>query len=523
MIQGTSSNAGKSLLVTALCRIFTRAGLSVAPFKAQNMSLNSSVTADGGEIGRAQALQAEACGLEADVRMNPVLLKPLGDRGSQLIVLGKVKGSLQSRDFLCRKEDLWKAVREAYESLAYGKDLMILEGAGSPAEINLRKYDIVNMHMARYAGARVLLTADIDRGGAFAALLGTYQLLTAGDRQTIAGFLLNKFRGDPSLLTVALSHLTRLTRRPFLGIVPWIDGLRLPDEDSVAFRQPNAEDALMAILTHEKKIDIVVLDLPHISNTTDLDALSCEPDVLIRRVCHPEDFGTPACVVLPGSRNTAQDLLTLRARGLDTVLCDYAQHCLKNGRGLLVGICAGFQMMGRLLTDPYGLEKKGVTRGLGLFPLETQLTLRKTVQRTRGRTTKVMWQDALPVEGYEIHHGESRVLDPALSTVLQAQDGSPLGYGLCDTSKVIRLIGTYLHGLFDSDPFRHALLTLLRREANLPEVPCTQYTRGAELNRLADAVEKSVCIPKLLRLIRGKEQVRGERTSQVLFRCSQVF
>ena len=501
MLQGTCSNAGKSLLAAAFCRMLARAGLRTVPFKAQNMSLNSFVTRQGGEMGRAQALQAEACFLEPDVRMNPVLLKPVSGLGSQLLLLGKPSGMLRTKDFQYFHYDLWTVIQNAYRDLSAEADVVVLEGAGSPAEINLRRHDIVNMRMARFAKAQVLLCADIDRGGAFAALLGTMQLLTPDEQKLVRGFILNKFRGDKSLLAPAIKSIQQKSRRPFLGVVPWIDDLNLPDEDSVSLKRGERYTSAPPP-SYAHVLDLAILDLPHVSNATDFDALSQEKDVRIRLIQQPQDFATPHCLILPGTRNTSEDLEYLRRTGLDTAIQRYAHTALKYGQGMLIGICGGFQMLGKELDDPLGLEGKGRCLGLGLIPLITKLSSRKTLCRRQGFSTKALSSIELPVFGYEIHHGKSTVQEHLLTTVLRADDGSPLGYGVRDSKGQVRIWGTYLHGSFDSDSFRQALCNSLRADAGLPAADSNPYARHKSLDRLADCVEQAIPLTKILSLLK---------------------
>lgn len=399
MFQGTCSNAGKSLLAAALCRLLARRGLKVAPFKAQNMSLNSFVTPDGGEMGRAQVLQAAACGLPADVRMNPVLLKPTSDTGSQVIVLGRPVGRMRVGEYLRYKPEAWKAVRRAYRSLAAGMDVMVLEGAGSPAEINLKAHDIVNMRMARHAGAKVLLVADIDRGGAFAALAGTMSLLGRADRARVSGYILNKFRGDPALLDPALVAVARRTRKPFFGVVPMIPDLQLPEEDSVSFKSgltPGLHAGSAPEARASEMLDIAVVDLPHISNATDLDALRAEPGVRVRVIRRPDEWGEPQAVILPGSRNSIADLRFMQATGLACAVRRFAEKCQDSGQGALVGICGGLQILGQRLGDPLGLEEGGEESGLGLLPLRTTLRAAKQLRRVGGQALEILAGARLP-------------------------------------------------------------------------------------------------------------------------------
>ncbi|WP_022658970.1 cobyric acid synthase [Desulfovibrio desulfuricans] len=520
MIQGTCSNAGKSLITAAVCRLLARRGLRVAPFKAQNMALNSFVTSDGKEMGRAQVLQAAACGLAPDVRMNPVLLKPTSNVGSQVIVLGEAVGHMRVGEYLAYKPEAWNTVRRAYRSLAADMDVMVLEGAGSPAEINLKAHDIVNMRMARYAGAYVALVADIDRGGAFAALAGTMALLTRAERGRIGGFILNKFRGDASLLDPALAMLQKRTGKPFWGVVPMLENLRLPEEDSVSFKEGLTPGLRMGQNSGGPGLlDIVVPDLPHLSNATDLDALRDEPGVQVRIVRHADQWGAPHVVILPGSRNTVGDLRFLRSTGLAGLVQEFARQCLERGTGALVGICGGLQMLGAEIADPLLIEEGGCEPGLGLLPLSTRLLAAKRLCRTAG------WADACvtgaerqTVTGYEIHHGETSSLhgglpdiagEPAtgdaasavMRVVMTDSGGSALGWGRCDARGYARVWGSYLHGLFDEDSFRHAFLRRLRREAGLPPAQETAYSLGPELDRLADAVEAALDMPAILNLL----------------------
>ena len=514
MVQGTCSNAGKSLLAAALCRLLARRGLRVAPFKAQNMALNSFVTSDGKEMGRAQVLQAAACGLAPDVRMNPVLLKPTSNTGSQVIVLGEPVGQMRVGEYLRYKPTAWKAVRRAYNSLAAGMDVMVLEGAGSPAEINLKAHDIVNMRMARHAGALVALVADIDRGGAFAALAGTMALLTRAERSRVGGFILNKFRGDASLLDPALSMLQRRTGKPFWGVVPMLENLRLPEEDSVSFKQgltPGLVSGLHAAAPEAGLLDIVVPDLPHLSNATDLDALRDEPGVRLRIVRSAEHWGAPHAVILAGSRNTVDDLRFLQRSGLAQCVRDFASRCQQLGRGAVVGICGGLQMLGAEIADPLGLEEGGCEPGLGLLPLGTRLLAAKRLRRTCGWAHPCLTGlERQSVCGYEIHHGQTALVSADISpdlpdgatasvrVVMADSEEQPLGWGLCDAQGRARVWGSYLHGLFDVDGFRHAFLQSLRHDAGLPAAPLASYGLGPELDRLADAVEDALDMPAIL-------------------------
>ncbi|MFP5257832.1 MAG: cobyric acid synthase, partial [Acidobacteriota bacterium] len=488
MLQGTASNAGKSVLTAGICRLLTRAGYRVAPFKSQNMSLNSGVTADGLEMGRAQIVQARACRLAPDARMNPILLKPTSDLGSQVIVLGKPVGTMRVAEYIDYKPTAFAAARDAYDSLAAASDVMVLEGAGSPAEVNLKAHDIVNMAMARHAGARVLLAADIDRGGAYAGLLGTMECLSEDERGLVAGYVLNRFRGDASLLAPANAFLRERTGRDVLGVVPYLPELGLPEEDSVTFK--NGGTLPETPPSDPDRLDIAVIDLPHVSNFTDLDALAVEADVRLRRVTAAERLGRPDAVILPGSKNTLADLAWLVESGL----ADGVAALAASGKTEIVGVCAGLQMLGETVRDPLGLEsQRGEMPGLGLLPLATTLAADKTLALTEA----VHAPTGLPLVGYEIHHGVTTSRD-GLAVAVSRADGTPIGYARADAP----VWGAYLHGLFDADAFRRAFCDGLRRRRGLPALTrITAYDIEPALDRLADALEASLGLDTLIRLL----------------------
>ncbi|HMK34483.1 MAG TPA: cobyric acid synthase [Desulfomonilaceae bacterium] len=485
MFQGTSSNAGKSVLTAALGRILLRDGYRVAPFKAQNMSLNSFVTRTGGEMGRAQVVQAQACRLDPDVRMNPVLLKPNSDTGSQVIVMGKPVGNMAASEFVTYKSRAFGAVKEAYDSLSSEYDVMVLEGAGSPGEVNLKHHDIVNMHMARYAQAPVLLVGDIDRGGVFASFVGIMEVLEEWERGLVAGFVVNRFRGDKNLLGTALDYTLRHTNRPVLGVVPYFHNLGLPEEDSVSFKEGCFDNSCPS----EEAVDIAILDLPHISNFTDFDAFRIEPDVRVTIVRESRDLNTPDAVIIPGSKNTIGDLEYLKNRGIEAKLRELSATGTE-----LVGLCGGFQMMGRDIADPHRLETDGKTlHGLGLLDITTVLAREKTLTREVG----VHLGSGLPVRGYEIHHGRSE--SPQMAPLLRKENGETDGI----TSGDGRTWGTYLHGIFDSDEFRRWFIDRLRKRRGLPpkERICAVYDLEPSLDRLAEAVAGSVDMGKIYKIM----------------------
>ncbi len=476
MFQGTSSNAGKSILAAALCRILLQDGFRVAPFKAQNMSLNSFVTREGGEMGRAQAVQAQACRIDPDVRMNPILLKPNDDTGAQVILMGKPAGNMNVHQYIQYKPIAFDEAKKAYDALAKEFDVIVLEGAGSPAEVNLKDHDIVNMKMARYAEAPVLLVGDIDRGGVFASFVGTMEVLSEWERKQIAGFVINRFRGKEDLLGPAIEYTRYHTGLPCLGTVPYLHDLRLPEEDSVEFKSGALDGPL-----RESGIEIAVIDLPHISNFTDFDSLRIEPDVSLRIVRSTHDLNQPDAIILPGSKNVIGDLEYLRQSGLDRKIFDLSDK----GRTEVVGLCGGFQMLGQSVEDPYGIESANqTTHGLGLMPISTVMAQQKTLVRTEGTHLR----SRLKVRGYEIHHGQTEGT-PLIPLVVR-EDGEIIG---AETGKS-NVWGTYLHGIFDADEFRRWFIDRLRVRRNLIAVGkvCAVYDLEPAYERLAEVVRRSL-------------------------------
>lgn len=476
MVQGTSSGAGKSLLSAALCRIYARRGLRVLPFKAQNMSNNAAVTPCGGEIGRAQALQARAAGVEPRPEMNPVLLKPLADTRSEVVVLGRRVPALTALPWAERKAALWGVVRDSLAGLREEAELVVIEGAGSPAEINLP--DIVNMRVAREAGAPVLLVADIDRGGAFASLYGTWALLPEEDRLRIAGFVLNRFRGDPTLLAPAPELLRERTGVPTLGVVPFLR-LDLPEEDAASV--PDRGEG-------EGKV-VAAVRLPHLSNFDDLDPLAGEPGVRVRWTDRPEGLAGADAVVLPGTRNTTDDLRWLWESGLAAAVRARAAAGVP-----VVGLCGGYQMLGLSVADPGGIEGGGEVPGLGLLEVRTTLGGEKTVRRVVGRWTARSGPlgalEGRSVRGYEIHHGATEA-GPGAEPLVEV-GGAPAGAGAG------AVWGCYLHGVFADDALRAAWLASLGHGA-APRARWEAHV-DAELDRLADAVEAALDMDAVDRL-----------------------
>jgi adenosylcobyric acid synthase len=459
MILGTGSHVGKSLVTAGLGRILSDEGIRVAPFKAQNMSLNSAATPDGREIGRAQALQAEACRVTPCAEMNPILIKPSSDTGSQIVLLGRVWAQVTASDYhLNRVEELFPAVLESYATLASKHDLILLEGAGSPAEINLRDHDIVNMRMAHAADASCVLVADIDRGGVFATLLGTMELLLKDDRARIRGFIINKFRGDVSLLMPGIEMIEKRIGIPCAGVIPFLRDLGLEEEDGVAMQDRRTPSRVWGPSdSADRPLRIGVIAFPHMANFTDFDALSMEPSVSVAYLQNPSDVELADVLILPGSKQTIDDLEWLRNRSLATKI----QHFSKT----LAGICGGFQMLGLSIDDPLGVENSGVGRsvhGLGILRSRTIMKAEKTVRQVDGTT-----------RGYEIHMGES------------------VSEGIAPD----RVLGTYVHGLFDDDAYRHAFIADARAKSGLNPAEtfvCVTAQRQQRIDRWADHLRQSL-------------------------------
>ncbi|MEJ2860504.1 cobyric acid synthase [Actinomycetospora flava] len=487
LVAGTTSDAGKSVLVAGICRWLHRRGVDVAPFKAQNMSNNSVVCADGGEIGRAQALQAAACGLEPSVRFNPVLLKPGSDRSSQVVVRGVVDGTVSAASYRERKAALLEVVVETLAELRRDHDVVVCEGAGSPAEINLRATDIANMGLARAADLPVVVVGDIDRGGVLAHLFGTLAVLEPADQALVAGWIVNKFRGDPALLAPGLDQLRALTGRPTLGVLPWSPELWLDAEDSLG----HVADGVVGRPAPPRGRDwlrVAVVRLPRVSNGTDVDALSSEPGVAVRWVTEPSRLADADLVVLPGSKTTVADLAWLRSSGLADAVASHARA----GKPVL-GVCGGYQMLGRRIHDPHGVEAApGTVDGLGLLDVEVTFEVAKHLGTPTGTAL------GEPVAFYEIHHGRE-LRSSATAPLVTLADGAPEGV---DGGHVL---GTHAHGLLENDALRRRLLVRAAAVAGREFVvaPDTSYAavRAAQLDLLGDLVEKNLDTDALERLI----------------------
>ncbi len=452
MIQGTMSNAGKSLIAAGLCRVFRQDGYRVAPFKAQNMALNSFITSEGLEIGRAQVVQAEAAGIEPSVLMNPILLKPTCDMGSQVIVNGEVLGQMSAREYFAAKKQLMPAVMQAFDTLSGQCDIIVIEGAGSPAEINLKNEDVfVNMGMAKAAKAPVLLVGDIDRGGVFAQIYGTVALLDDDERAMVKGIIINKFRGDETILTPGIRQLEELTHIPVVGVIPYVH-LDIDDEDSLSERLGDKAAAL---------VDIAVIRLPRLSNFTDFRSLEAVEGVSVRYIEHVSQFGSPDLVILPGTKNTMGDLLWMRQNGLEACVLKYAES-----GGTVFGICGGYQMLGSELNDPYGVEHGGSLRGMGLLPVKTTFTEQKTRTRVSGVFGRIggtlQTLCGKPFEGYEIHMGETESSCP----IAEITD-SITGGTRHDGAALLNVYGCYVHGILDSDAIAGTVVRTLAEKKGI--------------------------------------------------------
>jgi adenosylcobyric acid synthase len=503
MVLGTSSHAGKSLLAAAICRILSDEGYRVAPFKAQNMSLNSAATPDGHEISRSQAMQAEAARVTPSVEMNPILLKPISDTQSQLVLLGRACGNITAaKYFKDRVNELFPIVEQAYWSLAQRFDIIVLEGAGSPAEINLRASDIVNMRMADAADARCLLVGDIERGGVFASLFGTLALIRPDERARITAFIINKFRGERSLLDSGIADIEHLLDLPCAGVIPWLSDVCLDEEDSVSLEgAPRvAGRAWASDGRSSRALRIAIIALPHLSNFTDFEALRAEADVDVAYASRPEELDFADVVMLPGTKNTLGALRWLDEKALGKAILTFAKH------GLVVGICGGMQILGLRVEDPLCIESGGALDGLGFLPLHTRLEREKLAVPVRVHMREGGFfgvaHDSLVGSGYEIHAGRSVAQGSSLAFAdLQRADNAefvPDGAVSADR----RVFGTYVHGLFDDDQMRHAFIRAARFRCGLSlPVDLKAYTaqRSSRFDRLAAHVRLTLNLSSLLR------------------------
>ena len=495
MIQGTMSNAGKSLLAAGLCRIFRQDGYSVAPFKSQNMALNSFITEEGLEMGRAQVMQAEAAGIRPSVKMNPILLKPTNDVGSQVIVNGEVLGTMSARDYFKYKKKLVPDIMKAYQELSDEYDIIVIEGAGSPAEINLKNDDIVNMGMAKMAKAPVLLVGDIDRGGVFAQLIGTVDLLEPSERDMVKGLIINKFRGDKTILDPGVKMLEERSHIPVVGVAPYMN-IQVEDEDSLTERFDRKQSAGL--------IDIAVIRVPRISNFTDFNPFESVEGVSLRYVQHVSELKNPDMIILPGTKNTMEDLLWMRENGLEAaVLKAAAAGCI------VFGICGGYQMLGDTLSDPYHVEAGGKIRGMGLLPMDTVFASQKTRTRVTGQFLPMPGTFAalsgVSLEGYEIHMGESVRKEGILPATKLMVAGNQPEETKTEGAFHENVCGTYVHGVFDKEEVVETLIRILGERKGIDVSSMTGIDFAAfketQYNILAAELRKHLDMKKIYSIL----------------------
>lgn len=493
MIQGTMSNAGKSLLTAGLCRIFKQDGYKVAPFKSQNMALNSFITEDGLEMGRAQVIQAEAAGIKPSALMNPILLKPTNNMGSQVIVNGEVLGNMSAKEYYAFKKNLRPKILEAYEKLADEYDIIVIEGAGSPAEINLKQEDFVNMGMAKMAKAPVLLVGDIDRGGVFAQLVGTVMLLDEDEQEMVKGLIINKFRGDKSILDPGVEMLEERTKIPVVGVAPYLN-VDIEDEDSLAERVKGNHEVDL--------IDIAVIRLPRISNFTDFNALEVIPGVSVRYVRTVKELKNPDMIILPGSKNTMEDLLWMRQNGLEAAILKKAAE-----DKIIFGVCGGYQMLGETLSDPDGVEAGGKIKGMGLLPMDTIFKGAKTRTRVEGNFGEVTGPlsalSQIKLEGYEIHMGECIRKEGANSLVTITDKVN--GTSKVDGTYKDNVYGSYVHGIFDKEEVAEAVITSIGKKKGLDVSEMTgvdfaEY-KEKQYDLLADGLREYLDMEKIYKVL----------------------
>jgi adenosylcobyric acid synthase len=497
MIQGTGSSVGKSILVTALCRIFKQQGVKVAPFKAQNMSLNSFVTADGGEIGRAQVVQAEAAGVAPTVEMNPVLLKPESDHHAQIIVRGRPWTTISAAHFPELKANLWGTITESIDRLRRDYDLVVIEGAGSPAEVNLKDRDLVNMKVALYCNSPVLLAADIDRGGVFAALVGTMELLDAKEKERVKAFIVNKFRGDISLLKSGLAWLEARTRVPVAGVVPFYHDIHIAEEDSIALEKRQAMK-----YRRDFDLDIAVIALPHIANFDDFDPLEREPAVRLRYVEAGDDLSAPDLIILPGTKSTVADLVYLRDSGREQEVVAAVSAGIP-----IIGICGGYQMLGSVIYDPQQIESSNRrTPGMGLLPVSSHFLADKSTHQVKARSLTrfgllAKAQDAA-VSGYEIHMGHTEVSSASRPFLIEQRSGKSCSDSDGSLSSDGNIVGTYIHGLFNNDAFRRAILDeLAERKGRTLTTRAVIFSADEQYDRLAAHVRANLNMDLIQRIL----------------------
>ncbi|NBJ16422.1 MAG: cobyric acid synthase [Dehalobacter sp. 4CP] len=494
MVQGTMSNAGKSLFTAGLCRVFKQAGYKVAPFKSQNMALNSYITKEGLEMGRAQVVQAEAAGQEPSVLMNPILLKPTNDQGSQVIVNGEVLGNMNAADYFQYKTKLIPNIMASYQTLDQNNDVIVIEGAGSPAEINLQEDDIVNMGMAKMAKAPVLLVADIDRGGVFASIYGTVMLLSEDERKMIKGIVINKFRGDVEILRPGLRMIEEKVNIPVIGVVPYLN-IDIEDEDSLSER--------IAVDKTVQAVDIAVIRLPRMSNFTDFNVFELIPGVSLRYVKSMAELKNPDMIILPGTKNTMADLLWLRQSGLEAKIKKQAA----DGETIVFGVCGGYQMLGETLEDPFGVEEGGSLTGMGLLDMKTIFSKQKTRTQVEGRFSQfdgvLAGLSSIRFHGYEIHMGVTETGDVEPLTHIDIESG--LQVQKMEGARKLNVMGSYVHGIFDEEGVAVAIAECLLNKkgldsTSLKRLSYKQY-KEQQYDRLADEIRTHVDMAAIVNIL----------------------
>jgi len=511
MVQGTGSDVGKSILVCALCRIFQQEGLKVAPFKAQNMSNNSYITVDGREMGRAQVAQAEAAGLQPAVEMNPILLKPTGNNGSQVITMGKPLRHMTASEYYRNKNMMLDIAKKAYARLKEQYDIIVIEGAGSPSEINLKDSDIVNMEIAEIADAPVLLVTDIERGGAFAWVVGTLELLDSDERERVCGIIINKFRGDMTILQSGVEMLENRINKPVLGVIPYFNDIKIDDEDSVCLDNNGYKSQFMNSGNSnpdKASIDIVVIKLPRISNFTDFDLLKREKDVRLRFVDNVKSFGKPDLIILPGTKNTIGDLKTIKENGIADTIINFVEEGT-----MIIGVCGGYQMLGKEINDPENAESDiSQIGGLGLLNAITFFKPEKDTYQIKARmyNRNNIFNDIKgDMTGYEIHMGETKLLK-GLSPFLRITERSGKDISMVDgaVSNDGNVIGTYVHGILDNDEFRLGLINYLRENKGISpllrnDLITAKREKEEQYDKLADLVRKHIKMDMIYGVIEG--------------------
>lgn len=497
MVVGTMSNAGKSLLTAGLCRVFNQDGYKVAPFKSQNMALNSFITSEGAEMGRAQVVQAEAANIEPSVLMNPILLKPTSDSGSQVIVNGEAIGTMRAGEYYAMKHTLRPKVQEAFDALAAQYDIVCIEGAGSPAEINIKKDDFVNMGMAKMAKAPVLLVADIDRGGVFASIYGTLMLLEEDERAMVKGVIINKFRGDIDILRPGLKMIEDKTGVPVIGVLPMLN-VDIEDEDSLSERISGHSEVNL--------VDIAVVRIPRMSNYTDFNVFELIPGVSLRYVQNVRDLGNPDMIIIPGTKNTIGDLKWLRQSGMEAAILKRAS----NGT-VIFGVCGGYQMLGKNISDPYGVEEGGDTPGLGLLDIETSFIEHKRTIQMEGRFGQVKGifseLSGMPLFGYEIHSGVTKFPEQeALTTIHPIHEaGEDMPEGSQNITYKMNVYGTYVHGVFDGDGIAAKIVEALlaKKGLHMDDIKTINFAdyKRQQYDILADSVRANLDMPKIYEIL----------------------